>query len=175
MHLFMIKQIDEQDQFINYQNNRRIQTVLLSLTQLEIHFELDIKKQELHLEMNKCQKDPDAIYQEGLIILLQTKKTCKLFQSLKVDTQFQDDSNNVRILLLSGQFMNFNKFYQTKKLFIDPKKQFNLFQRISELFNFRQERDYLNFQKEKLIVLFNIQVIMQKRVIQYQSHMIILS
>ncbi|CAD8122276.1 unnamed protein product [Paramecium sonneborni] len=86
-------------------NNRRIQTILLSLMPLEIHFELDIKKQELNLDINLHHEDPQDIYQEGLIILLQTITTCKLFQSLKVDIQQEDDSNNIKFLLFSFVMM----------------------------------------------------------------------
>ncbi|CAD8114555.1 unnamed protein product [Paramecium primaurelia] len=93
-------------------NNKKIQTILLSLMPLEIHFELDIKRQELNLDINLHHEDPQDIYQEGLIILLQTITTCKLFQSLKVDIQQEDDSNNVKFLLFSF-IMMIHEFQQT--------------------------------------------------------------
>lgn len=39
-------------------NNKKIQSILLSLMPLEIHFELDIKKLELNLDINLHHEDP---------------------------------------------------------------------------------------------------------------------
>ncbi|CAD8198038.1 unnamed protein product [Paramecium pentaurelia] len=95
-------------------NNKKIQSILLSLMPLEIHFELDIKKLELNLDINLHHEDPQDIYQEGLIILLQTITTCQLFQSLKVNIQQEDDSNNIKFLLFSF-IMMIHEFQQTLK------------------------------------------------------------
>lgn len=82
-------------------SNQQVREVSISLMPFQIHFNYEAEKRELTVNVNLSEVDPEDMYSEGLLIILQTLIQCGQIAELRIDIEAEEDTENDSFLLFN--------------------------------------------------------------------------